>query len=224
MVAEVRAGASMRAVARAHAVSLSTVQWWARRAGDLALDRVDWSDRPPLAERIHRTDSAVEDLVLTLRRELKDTSDLGEYGARAIHRELVARDHVRMPSTGVRPPAHAARDGRLARDVLPVGADPLGDPGGRDGLDAVALGGGAASGVGGVADSGRRRGIAAARCRSDRLDGIFPGWRTSEDTGPLVERPVSAGASLAPSNPGAKGSIPSRCVREGGDERGDGEF
>ena len=38
MVAEVRAGASMRAVARAHAVSLSTVQWWVRRASDRPLD------------------------------------------------------------------------------------------------------------------------------------------------------------------------------------------
>ena len=71
----------MRAVARAHAVSLSTVQWWVRRAGDGALDQVEWADRPPLAKQIHRTASAVEDLVLSLRRELKDTSDLGEYGA-----------------------------------------------------------------------------------------------------------------------------------------------
>lgn len=52
---------------------------------------MDWSDRPPVAERIHRTVAAVEDLVLTLRRELKDTSDLGEYGARAIHHALTAR-------------------------------------------------------------------------------------------------------------------------------------
>ena len=88
----------MRAVARAHAVSLSTVQWWVRRAGDGALDQVEWADRPPLAKQIHRTGSAVEDLVLSLRRELKDTSDLGEYGARAIHRELGARGHLRMPS------------------------------------------------------------------------------------------------------------------------------
>ncbi len=98
MIAAVRAGSSMRAVARAHAVSLSTVQWWARRAGELALDRVDWSNRSPLAEKIQRTDSAVEDFVLALRRELKTTSDLGEYGARAIHRALVARAPARMPS------------------------------------------------------------------------------------------------------------------------------
>jgi hypothetical protein len=56
-------------------VSLSTVQWWCRRAGDLALDRVDWRDRPPIAARVERTASAVGDLVLSLRRALKETSD-----------------------------------------------------------------------------------------------------------------------------------------------------
>ena len=48
--------------------------------------------------KTHRTEAAVEDLVLVLRRELKETSDLGEYGARAIHGELVARGHARAPS------------------------------------------------------------------------------------------------------------------------------
>src|SRR2546425_2274841 len=88
----------MRSVARAHDVRLFTVQWWCRRAGNLPLDRVDWSDRSPIPRRVHRTESAVEDLVLGLRRELKETSDLGEYGARAIHHELVARGHVLVPS------------------------------------------------------------------------------------------------------------------------------
>ncbi len=36
--------------------------------------------------------------MLGLRRELRETSDLGEYGARAIHRELVARGLTRVPS------------------------------------------------------------------------------------------------------------------------------
>lgn len=98
MVAEVRAGVPMRAVARAHRVSLSTVQWWCRRAGAQALEEVDWRDHPPIAERVHRTAAAVENLVLGLRRELKETSDLGEYGARAIHRELVARGDGVVPS------------------------------------------------------------------------------------------------------------------------------
>jgi hypothetical protein len=98
MVAQVRAGVSMRAVARAHRVSLSTVQWWVRRAGDRALDRVEWSDRLPIARQVHRTAPAIEDRVLGLRRELRETSDLGEYGARAIHRDLVARGLTQVPS------------------------------------------------------------------------------------------------------------------------------
>ncbi|MGH2374695.1 MAG: hypothetical protein ACRDIC_14665, partial [bacterium] len=65
MVAEVRAGASMRSVARAHDVRLFTVQWWCRRAGNVPLDRVDWRDRSPIPRRVHRTESAVEDRVLS---------------------------------------------------------------------------------------------------------------------------------------------------------------
>ena len=87
----------MRAVARAHGVSLSTVQWWHRRAGAQALDDVDWSDQPRVAQRIHRTPEAVEQLVMTLRHDLRTTSDLGEYGARAIHRAFAAR----RPATAV---------------------------------------------------------------------------------------------------------------------------
>jgi len=98
MVAAVREGASIRSVARAHDVSLATVQWWLRRARDRPLDHVDWSDHPPIPGRSRRTQPAVEDLVLVLRRELKETSDLGEYGAQAIHREFAAREHVVVPS------------------------------------------------------------------------------------------------------------------------------
>ena len=98
MVAKVRAGDAMRAVARLHRVSLSTVQWWVRRGGDLPLDKVDWSNRSPLPTRNARTTAAVEDLVLMLRRELKERSALGEYGAWAIRSELVARRHAAVPS------------------------------------------------------------------------------------------------------------------------------
>src|SRR3989442_15825239 len=97
MVAEIRAGASMRAVARAHDVRLFTVQWWCRRAGNLPLDRVDWSDRSPIPRRVHRTESAVEDLMLGLPRELKERGDLGENGAPAHHHQLVARGHSLGP-------------------------------------------------------------------------------------------------------------------------------
>src|SRR5438876_10064411 len=100
----------MRSVARAHDVSLSSVQWWLRRAGQLPLDHVDWSNRPSIPKRRRRTPSEVEDLVVVLRRELKETSDLGEYGARAIYRKLAARGaRGRASGSDHRPHSRAAR-------------------------------------------------------------------------------------------------------------------
>jgi|SRR5262245_33014798 len=98
MVTAVREGASLRSMARAHDVALSTVQWWLRRARGRAVDQADWSDHPPIARQIRRTPDVVEHRVLALRRELKETSDLGEYGARAIHRALAAQGTGAVPS------------------------------------------------------------------------------------------------------------------------------
>ncbi|MCH7715658.1 MAG: hypothetical protein IH876_05980 [Gemmatimonadetes bacterium] len=98
MVAAVRRGASLRTVAGRFHVSLLTVQRWVKRSNGQRLDRVDWSDRPSIAHTIHRTAAAVEDTVLTLRRELRETSDLGEYGAAAIHRELLACHYRSVPA------------------------------------------------------------------------------------------------------------------------------
>lgn len=86
MVEAVQAGASIRAVARQFGVSRPTVERWVARAAVKRLDRVEWADRPPLAHTVHRTPPEVEDRVLDLRRELRATSALGEYGAVAIHR------------------------------------------------------------------------------------------------------------------------------------------
>ena len=61
------------------------------RAGDHRLDRVDWADRSDRPHRTTRTDPALEALVLRVRRELRETSVLGEYGARAIHAALLER-------------------------------------------------------------------------------------------------------------------------------------
>ena len=83
-----RQGAAQRAVARRFGVSLSTVQRCLKRAAGQRLDRVDWSDRPRAPHRTHRTDPEVEDLVLTLRRQLAAESALGEFGAVAIHHAL----------------------------------------------------------------------------------------------------------------------------------------
>lgn len=89
MVAAVRRGRSLRSVARQFRVSLRTVQVWVARAIGQRLDRTDWSDRPRGGRRnACATATATEDLVVRLRRQLKDESPLGEFGAQAIHREL----------------------------------------------------------------------------------------------------------------------------------------
>jgi putative transposase len=92
MVRAVRGGRSMRQVAGAFNVSLSHVQRWVQRAGKERLERVDFRDRkdgPKVAA--NRIDTEVEDVVLEIRRYLKDEDALGEFGAVAIHRELVRR-------------------------------------------------------------------------------------------------------------------------------------
>jgi len=94
----VRRGMAQRAAARRFRRALHTVQRWVARAGEQRLDRVNWDDRAPIAKTIHRTDRATEDLILMLRQELKDVSDLGEYGARAIHDALTARGCGTIPA------------------------------------------------------------------------------------------------------------------------------
>jgi transposase-like protein len=90
MVAAVRAGASLRQTARRFDVSLSTLQTWLQRAHGQRLDRVDWSDRPRGPHQPpRRTPADLEELIVTLRRQLRQDSDLGEYGAEAIHHALL---------------------------------------------------------------------------------------------------------------------------------------
>lgn len=86
MVEAVQAGQSLRAVARAFRVGHRTVRRWVARAARRRLDRVEWADRPPIPHTVDRTPPQVEAHVLDLRRELRETSALGEYGAVAIHR------------------------------------------------------------------------------------------------------------------------------------------
>ena len=81
----------MRVVARRFEVSLATVQLWVGRAGATRRDRVDWSDRPTGPKTPpNRTAADVEDLLVATRRRLKDDSPLGEYGAAAVHADLLA--------------------------------------------------------------------------------------------------------------------------------------
>lgn len=98
MVREVRRGATQRAVARKYRVSLATVQRWVKRAQDQRLNRVDWEDRPPIPKKIFGTPKVVEDRILDTREHLKKFSDLGEYGADAIHRKLIEQNAANIPS------------------------------------------------------------------------------------------------------------------------------
>lgn len=99
MVEAVRRGASLRAVARRFQVSLLTVQRWVQRARGCRLDRVDWSDRPAGPHHpANRVSPAMEELVLSLRQALRDQSDLGEWGAGAIRRELLSRPALAIPA------------------------------------------------------------------------------------------------------------------------------
>lgn len=92
MVSAVRRGGSLREVARRFGVTLHMVQRWVARSAGLRLDRVEWSDRAPgLRTSPKRTPPAVERSILELRRELREESALGEYGAEAIQRSLIER-------------------------------------------------------------------------------------------------------------------------------------
>src|SRR5262249_13689020 len=97
MVAAVRGGRSLRAVARQFGVGVATVACWVRRAQGQRLDRVDWADRSHAPHKTRRTEASLEDLVLRARRELAH-SDLGAVGADAIRQALLAQGVPEAPS------------------------------------------------------------------------------------------------------------------------------
>ena len=99
MVSLVHAGESLHAVAARFNVSVNTVGLWAKRAAGLRLDRVDFSSRKPGCKRAwNRLAPKVEQHIIDLRGTLREESVLGEYGARAIERELQAEMGVHAPS------------------------------------------------------------------------------------------------------------------------------
>lgn len=99
MVELVRDDVSQRAVARRFGVSLCTVQRWVERAKDERLDRVVWADqhhgRLPGGDA---TNTVMEALVLQTRQELRQESELGEFGAAAVHRALHQQGVGNLPS------------------------------------------------------------------------------------------------------------------------------
>ena len=99
MVAEVRRGGSRRSVAEKFGVSKSQVDRWVERARGKRLDRVDWADRSLGPKMPHnRSSTELEEMVLAIRKELKEISTLGEYGADAIHREMTQRGCEQIPA------------------------------------------------------------------------------------------------------------------------------
>ena len=81
---------------------LYTVQRWVAHAAGQRLDRVDWSGARGGRREAQATPPEIEALIVELRAQLRDRSDLGEFGAAAIHRELTKRRKTlridRLPS------------------------------------------------------------------------------------------------------------------------------
>jgi transposase len=99
MVAAVRRGVSKRMVARRFGVARSTVDYWVQRAADQRLDRVEFGTRRRGPRRpSNKVSPEVEQLVLTVRRELQESSALGEFGAAAIRDEMLRRRGGEPPS------------------------------------------------------------------------------------------------------------------------------
>ena len=97
MVAAVRRGQSLRAVARQFSVGVATVVHWVERAKGQRLDRVDWSDHSHAPHKTRRTDTSLEDLVLKTRGDLAH-GDLGAIGADVIQQALVEQGVAQVPS------------------------------------------------------------------------------------------------------------------------------
>ena len=83
MVRAVRAGRSVRRVAKEFGLSVGAVAYWVERARGKRLDRVNFEDRKP-GGASNRTPVQMEQHILSVRRSLRDTSVLGEYGPDAI--------------------------------------------------------------------------------------------------------------------------------------------
>ena len=98
MVAAIRRGQSLHALASRFNVSVPTVQRWHDRAKDQRLDRVCFDDLSRAPHKVaNRTSLKVERQVLQIRTFLKEESALGEFGAQAIHRELLRRGIKPVP-------------------------------------------------------------------------------------------------------------------------------
>ena len=83
MVEAARAGQSLRQVARTFRVSVSTVSYWIEQTRGDRVDRARFASRKP-GRAWNRTPAPTEQRILRTRRQLRERSVLGEYGADAI--------------------------------------------------------------------------------------------------------------------------------------------
>jgi hypothetical protein len=97
MVAAVRRGQPLRAVAQQFGVGVATVAHWVGRAKGQRLDRVDFTDRSRAPHQTRRIATTVEDRVLQTRKDLAQ-SDLGAIGADAIRQALLDQGVAPVPS------------------------------------------------------------------------------------------------------------------------------
>ena len=87
MVEAVRAGQSLRQVARTSHVSVSTVSYWVEQARGDRIDRARFANRKP-GRAWNRTPARTEQRILRTRKQLRERSVLGEYSADAIGKAL----------------------------------------------------------------------------------------------------------------------------------------
>ena len=106
MVKAVRARQSLRQVAKAFGVSVGTVAHWVEQARGNRIDRVQFANRKP-GRAWNRTSARIEQRILRTRRELREKSVLGEYGADAIGLALQEHTTVHLPTAVSQTPARA---------------------------------------------------------------------------------------------------------------------
>jgi hypothetical protein len=80
-------------------VTKSTVQRWVKQSDGKRLERVEFQDQRRRAEQpYNKSSNGVERCVLRLRKQLKEKSILGLYGAPMIHRHMQERGCSQLPS------------------------------------------------------------------------------------------------------------------------------
>jgi transposase-like protein len=100
LVRAYRAGFSVREVARDFGVSQSTVHRWVKLASGQRLDRVDFHNKKTgTPQPRNKSSKRFEQDVLRIRKELKEKSILGHYGAESIRAEMIRRGEQSVPTS-----------------------------------------------------------------------------------------------------------------------------